>query len=89
MRNTNILFVTATPIPRSLKQAMYGDVKCSRFKRKPKSRLPVITVTMNTKRVPDIIEKFNDTTNSGEKDIGFSVYRRKQKLNVAVAEMYF
>lgn len=27
--NTDILFVTATPIPRTLQQAMYGDVECS------------------------------------------------------------
>ncbi|MGL9762222.1 MAG: hypothetical protein ACR5LB_08730 [Wolbachia sp.] len=37
--NTDILFVTSTPIPRSLQQAMYGDVKCFVLMEKPKSRL--------------------------------------------------
>ncbi len=86
--NTDILFVTATPIPRTLQQAMYGDVECSILKEKPKSRLPIKTVTMNIKKVPDIIKKLKDAINRGEKAYWICPYiEENEETNIAAAEM--
>ncbi|WCR59006.1 MAG: ATP-dependent DNA helicase RecG [Wolbachia endosymbiont of Ctenocephalides felis wCfeF] len=88
--NTDILFVTATPIPRTLQQAMYGDVECSVLREKPKSRLPIKTVIMNIKRVPDIIEKLKGAISRGEKAYWICPYiEENEELNVAAAEMRF
>ncbi|WP_256466317.1 ATP-dependent DNA helicase RecG [Wolbachia endosymbiont of Oedothorax gibbosus] len=88
--NADILFVTATPIPRTLQQAMYGDVECSILKEKPKSRLPIKTVTMNISRVPDVTKKLKDAINRGEKAYWICPYIEENKeTNIAAAEMRF
>ncbi|MFP3020272.1 MAG: ATP-dependent DNA helicase RecG [Wolbachia sp.] len=88
--NADILFVTATPIPRTLQQAMYGDVECSILKEKPKSRLPIKTVTMNISRVPDVIEKLKGAINRGEKAYWICPYiEENEETNIAAAEMRF
>ncbi|WP_386086988.1 ATP-dependent DNA helicase RecG [Wolbachia endosymbiont (group A) of Norellia spinipes] len=88
--NADILFVTATPIPRTLQQAMYGDVECSILREKPKSRLPIKTVTMNISRVPDVIEKLKGAINRGEKAYWICPYiEENEETNIAAAEMRF
>ncbi|BET35538.1 ATP-dependent DNA helicase RecG [Wolbachia pipientis] len=88
--NTDILFVTATPIPRTLQQAMYGDVECSILREKPKSRLPIKTVIMNVKKVSDIIQRLKDAINRGEKAYWICPYiEENEELNIAAAEMRF
>ncbi|WP_410543001.1 ATP-dependent DNA helicase RecG [Wolbachia endosymbiont of Tetranychus urticae] len=88
--DTDILFITATPIPRTLQQAMYGDVECSILREKPKSRLPIKTVIMNVKKVSDIIQKLKDAINRGEKAYWICPYiEENEELNIAAAEMRF
>ncbi|WP_341814220.1 MULTISPECIES: ATP-dependent DNA helicase RecG [unclassified Wolbachia] len=88
--NADILFVTATPIPRTLQQAMYGDVECSILREKPKSRLPIKTVTMNISRVPDVIEKLKGAINRGEKAYWICPYiEENEETNIAATEMRF
>ncbi|WP_353270019.1 ATP-dependent DNA helicase RecG [Wolbachia endosymbiont (group A) of Myopa testacea] len=88
--NADILFVTATPIPRTLQQAMYGDVECSILREKPKSRLPIKTVTMSISRVPDVIEKLKGAINRGEKTYWICPYiEENEETNIAAAEMRF
>lgn len=40
---SDVLVMTATPIPRSLTLTMFGDMTILQIKNKPKNRLPVIT----------------------------------------------
>ncbi len=88
--NADILFVTATPIPRTLQQAIYGDVECSILREKPKSRLPIKTVAMNIKKLVEVIEKLKSDINRGEKAYWICpCIGGNEGLNIAAAEMRF
>ncbi|WP_341808938.1 ATP-dependent DNA helicase RecG [Wolbachia endosymbiont (group E) of Neria commutata] len=97
--NADILFVTATPIPRTLQQAIYGDVECSILREKPKSRLPIKTVIINIKKVAEVIEKLKGAINRGEKAYWICPYIEEnedlstevefQKKSIAAVEMRF
>lgn len=88
--NADILFVTATPIPRTLQQAIYGDVECSILREKPKFRLPIKTVTINIKKVSEVIKKLKGAINRGEKAYWICPYiEENEDVNIAAAEMRF
>ena len=40
---TNVLFMTATPIPRTLAISVFGEMDVSSIKQLPKGRKPIIT----------------------------------------------
>lgn len=88
--NTDILFVTATPIPRTLQQAMYGDIECSVLKEKPKSRLPIKTAIVSLTKVASVIEKLSGAIQIGEKAYWICPYiEENEDINIAAAEMRF
>ncbi|WP_253299843.1 ATP-dependent DNA helicase RecG [Wolbachia endosymbiont of Chironomus riparius] len=88
--NVDILFVTATPIPRTLQQAVYGDVTTSIVKEKPKCRLPIKTVAISIQKVPNVIERLKDAMNRGEKVYWICPYiEENENLNIASAEVRF
>ena len=50
------LIMSATPIPRSLSFALYGEIDVSSIKTKPKNRKEVITSIINSNKIKDLIE---------------------------------
>ena len=52
----DILVMTATPIPRSLTLAQYGDMDLSVLDEKPPGRQPVETALVSAARIPEVIE---------------------------------
>ena len=48
--------MSATPIPRSLSFALYGEIDVSSIKTKPKNRKEVITSIINSNKIKDLIE---------------------------------
>ncbi|MCB1720271.1 MAG: ATP-dependent DNA helicase RecG [Alphaproteobacteria bacterium] len=55
-RGTDVLVMTATPIPRTLTLTAYGDMDVSRLDEKPPGRKPVETLLIPHEKLEDMIE---------------------------------
>ncbi|AZV78336.1 ATP-dependent DNA helicase RecG [Parasedimentitalea marina] len=54
-RGADVLVMTATPIPRSLALAQYGDMDVSVLDEKPPGRKPIKTAVISTERMDEVI----------------------------------
>ena len=63
----HMLVMTATPIPRTLVLAAFGDMDVSRLTEKPAGRQPVKTVTIELERIGDIVHRLRDAVAGGRK----------------------
>jgi len=54
-RAVDVLVMTATPIPRSLALAQYGDMDISILDEKPPGRQPITTVVISSRRMDEVI----------------------------------
>jgi ATP-dependent DNA helicase RecG len=61
----DVLVMTATPIPRSLALASYGDMDVSVLDEKPPGRLPVRTALISTSRMDEVVEKLRHAVAEG------------------------
>ncbi len=61
----DVLVMTATPIPRSLALAQYGDMDVSVLDEKPPGRKPVTTVTVSTSRLDEVVAKLKGAIAEG------------------------
>ncbi|OEY86408.1 ATP-dependent DNA helicase RecG [Wolbachia pipientis] len=88
--NADILFITATPIPRTLQQAIYGDIDCSILKEKPQSRSKIKTVAINIEKVQNVIDRLKIAIDKGEKAYWICPYiEENENLDIAAAEVRF
>ena len=55
-KNCDILLMSATPIPRTLIMSVYGDMDVSLIKKKPNSRLPIITYSKLEEKMDEVIQ---------------------------------
>ncbi|MBD9646997.1 ATP-dependent DNA helicase RecG [Ensifer sp. ENS09] len=63
----HMLVMTATPIPRTLVLAAFGDMDVSKLTEKPAGRKPIQTVTIPTERVDDIVDRLDAALREGKK----------------------
>ncbi|OWZ92173.1 ATP-dependent DNA helicase RecG [Sinorhizobium sp. LM21] len=63
----HMLVMTATPIPRTLVLAAFGDMDVSKLTGKPAGRKPIQTVTIPTERVGDIVDRLDAALREGKK----------------------
>jgi ATP-dependent DNA helicase RecG len=64
-QSVDVLVMTATPIPRSLALASYGDMDVSVLDEKPPGRKPVQTALIPTARMDEVVEKLRKAVNEG------------------------
>ena len=86
----DVLFMTATPIPRTLEQVVYGDIDCLRLKDKPYNRLSIQTSIMSIERLSEVISKLQIALEQNNKAYWICPYiEESELLNIAAAEKRF
>ena len=63
----DVLVMTATPIPRTLMLAAYGDLVTSRLDEKPAGRPEIITKAMPLSRMDDVVQRVQNAAQQGRK----------------------
>ncbi|MBA5724001.1 ATP-dependent DNA helicase RecG [Candidatus Liberibacter sp.] len=63
----HVLLMTATPIPRTLVLAAFGDMDTSKIPEKPIGRKPITTVVVPISRINKIIERLKYVVSQGKK----------------------
>ncbi|MBQ8651526.1 MAG: ATP-dependent DNA helicase RecG [Alphaproteobacteria bacterium] len=63
----HVLSMTATPIPRTIVMATYGDISVSEIKTKPQGRKPIITTPISISRINDLIESIRNIIKKSQK----------------------
>jgi ATP-dependent DNA helicase RecG len=63
----HMLVMTATPIPRTLVLAAFGDMDVSKLTEKPAGRKPIQTVTIPLERIGDIVARLRSAIAEGKK----------------------
>ncbi|WP_152047832.1 ATP-dependent DNA helicase RecG [Aureimonas psammosilenae] len=66
-RSPDLLVMTATPIPRTLVLAAFGDMDVSRLHGKPAGRKPIATVAVPIERYGEIVERVGKAIADGGK----------------------
>ncbi|TLP64334.1 ATP-dependent DNA helicase RecG [Parasedimentitalea maritima] len=64
-QGADVLVMTATPIPRSLALAQYGDMDISILDEKPPGRKPVKTAVISTERIDEVINHLRHAIDEG------------------------
>ncbi len=83
----DLLVMTATPIPRTLALAVYGDMDLSKLDEKPPGRKPVITRVIPLARLEDVITRLGQLIHDGGR--GYWVcplVEESDKIDLAAAE---
>ena len=63
----HMLVMTATPIPRTLVLAAFGDMDVSKLTEKPAGRKPITTITIPTERTGEIVGRLKSALAEGKK----------------------
>jgi ATP-dependent DNA helicase RecG len=87
---TDVLVMTATPIPRTLLLTQWGEMQTSRIDGKPAGRLPVRTTLHSLATLPDVIEAITRKLDEGARVYWVCpLVAESELLDVAAAEQRF
>lgn len=88
--NTDVLAMTATPIPRTLQLANYGDMDVSIIAQKPAGRLPIQTKVVSRNRLDEIIDGLKRMLAEGAKIFWVCpLVKESEALDLSAAEERF
>ncbi|MBN8995726.1 MAG: ATP-dependent DNA helicase RecG [Rhizobiales bacterium] len=87
---TDVLVMTATPIPRTLELTYYGDMDVSRLTEKPAGRRPITTSVVSSTRMEEVVERIRARTTEGAKAYWICpLVEESDVLDVTAAEERF
>ncbi|MBL1430233.1 MAG: ATP-dependent DNA helicase RecG [Robiginitomaculum sp.] len=86
----DLLVMTATPIPRTLTLAAFGDMELSQIREKPAGRLPITTRAMPLQRIPEVIAGLQRIIENGGRAYWVCpLVEESDKSDLAAAEQRF
>ena len=86
----DLLIMTATPIPRSLALAQYGDMDISQIKQKPLGRKPINTALISSSRIDEVVDKLKKSLAKGAQAYWVCpLIEESEVLNYTAAERRF
>ena len=84
---TDLMVMTATPIPRTLVLTYFGDMDVSKLTGKPKGRKPIETRTVSLDRIEDVAQRIINAVEQGEKIYWVCpLVEENEELNFTAAE---
>lgn len=87
---TDVLIMTATPIPRTLSMTIYGDLDISIIDQMPKNRRQIKTYLRGESKLPDIYQFIIDKTADGYQTfLVYPLVEESEKMELKAAESYF
>lgn len=86
-KHVDCLSMTATPIPRTLMLASYGDLDTSQLREKPAGRLPIQTSAVSSARLIEVVEGIKRTVSQGDKVYWVCpLVEESEKIDLAAAK---
>jgi RecG-like helicase len=86
----DVLVMTATPIPRTLTQTLYGDLDVSTLREKPAKRGTVVTAVRETAKLPEVVDFVKKQIARGRQAyIVYPLVEESDKLAVKSATVEF
>jgi len=86
-KGTDVLVMTATPIPRTLTLTAYGDMEVSRLDEKPPGRKPIDTLLFPKEKVESIIDAIKRQLETGARAYWVCpLVEESEKLDLEAAE---
>lgn len=86
-KHVDCLSMTATPIPRTLMLASYGDLDTSQLREKPAGRLPIQTSAVSSARLIEVVEGIKRTVAQGDKVYWVCpLVEESEKIDLAAAK---
>lgn len=89
-QSSDVLVMTATPIPRSLALSQYGDMDVSVLDEKPPGRQPIKTALISTGRMDEVIDHLRRAVSEGKQAYWVCpLVEESEKLDLTAAEERF
>lgn len=86
----DVLVMTATPIPRTITQTLYGDLDVSIIRERPAGRGKIITAVRDVTKLPDIIQFLRKEIDAGRQAyIVYPLIEESEKLEAKAATAEF
>ena len=88
--NTNLLSMTATPIPRTLALSIYGDLDVSQITQLPPGRVPITTKIISEDELTNLFKVVDDEITKGRQAyVILPLIEDSEKMNLSSAKKIF